>query len=261
MSKILFLIRRRLIKYFLLLKNLIGIRTTKFRLNSGENFVIRNIDHLGLELMSEEFFELKSQQLIMDTVQQDMVVLDIGANIGFYTVKIANKIGAKGKVFSFEPNPEMVKQLTQNVQLNKFDNVFIQPVALSDSAGVIQFHCPEPGYESHGSFMSNSTFETSTLIDIKTQKLDDWLESQNIKRVDFIKIDVEGAERKIFSGASRLLSSPSRPTIIFECAELTCAAFGHCVYDVLSDLVSYGYVVSEFDCGNWVAKPKEKPTI
>jgi len=248
-------LRGRIIRLALRVKSSLGGKTTVFKLKSGDMFNVRNIDEVGIQLMNGERFEKGIKEAILSRVSEGMTVLDIGANIGYYTVLMARRVGAKGKVIAFEPNPVVFDELRTNVVLNKYENVILEKIALSDSNGYAKLYLPAKGREAHGSLKSNETFVTKNEMDVKTEKLDDVLTRLCIDNVDFIKMDVEGAERLVFNGAKKLLSSRERPVIIFECAENLCRAFGHRIYDVLSYLNAFDYVIEEVCWGTWLALP------
>ncbi|MBX2895004.1 MAG: FkbM family methyltransferase [Cyclobacteriaceae bacterium] len=256
MKRRLLFIRGLFIKFFLSVKTFVGIRSTVFKLKSGEFLKIRNMDKLGLTLINGESFEDEAREFIMNNVKEGMVVLDIGANIGYYTIKISSIVGATGKVLAFEPNPAMIEELRDNTELNKVNNVKIFPVALSDKRGELPFCLPQKGNEAHGSLKQNRTFKSVETINVPAITLDELLEKENINKVDFIKIDVEGGEYEVLRGASKLLSSKHKPVIIFESVEYLIKPFGHKVFDVLKLVADNGYEIEAIDFGgNWVAKP------
>jgi FkbM family methyltransferase len=248
-------LKRLLISFLLSLKQALGIRYSILALSTGGILRLRNLDILSIELLSASF-EPNVQKRILEEIKPGMVVLDIGANIGFYTIQIAYLVGEAGCVVAFEPNPRLVYELQTNIQINGLKNVVVENIALSDQPGEMEFYFPQEGSESHGSLRSNSTFQAQLVEKINTETLDNVLNRLNITHVDFLKIDVEGAERLVFRGADKLLSRSDKPVIIFECAEGLCSSFGHHVFDVLTDLSRYGYEIIEVDLGNWLARPK-----
>lgn len=250
------LLRILRVKLFLTSARILGKTSVIVKLASGQLFRLRIHDTLGHQILNDESFETVIRNRIMTEVKPDTVVLDIGANIGYYSVQFAKRVGPLGRVLAFEPNPEMLSELRTNIELNQLKNVSIQPFALSDKEGKAEFFCPPAGYEGHGSLQPNASFKVSHTIKVLTRTLDDTLKELGIASVDFVKIDVEGAERHVFRGAHQLLSGPNRPTIFFECAETACQPFGHYVFDVLQDLAQYDYVIEQIDYGNWLAKPK-----
>jgi FkbM family methyltransferase len=238
-------------------KRLLGIQYSVLKISPTVKIRVRNIDILLKGLLLDDF-ETVVQKTIMDRVRPGMVVLDIGANIGFYTVKIADAVGDKGCVIAFEPNPNMIKELNYNINLNGFHNVIVEEIALSDTPGLLNFYFPVEGTEAHGSLHTNPTFEHQKVAKVKADTLDQVISRLNLGDIDLIKVDVEGAEKQVFEGATQLLSGKHKPAIIFECAEGLCSAFGHNVYDVLRKLSDFGYRLIELDWGDWLAIPNEQ---
>lgn len=247
--------RRFAVKAYLQLQRLLGRRSVQVTLSAGRQLQVRLLDNLAQQILNREGFERETLRVMRNCVKTGMVALDIGANLGYYTVQLADWVGPSGHVVAFEPNPVMIQELEHNVRLNDLQNVTIKPFALSADSGEIAFHCPPPGFEGHGSIRPNRTFAVAATIKVATRPLDDVLAEMQISSVDFIKVDVEGAERSLFRGAANLLSGERKPLLIFECAETTCQAFGHCVLDVLKEVENYGYELEEIDHAIWCARP------
>jgi FkbM family methyltransferase len=228
------------------------------RLKSGQRLRIRINDPLGREILRDESFESAIRDRMLREVLQGMVVLDVGANIGYYTVQFARISGPTGRVIAFEPNPVMVAELKSNIELNDLSNVQVEQVALFNCNGEANLHCPLPGREACGTLFPIQTFELKDLIKVKTRTLDDFLKEAGWRFVDFMKVDVEGAERSVFQGASETLRGERKPVIFFECAEVACRSLGYRVSDVLGDLAVYGYRFEQVDQGNWLAMPPTK---
>jgi FkbM family methyltransferase len=148
------------------------------------------------------------------------VAIDVGANSGCHTLVMANAVGSKGKVVAFEPNPRMFDRLQANVQLNRFDNVDLCPVALSDQNGIVTLHIPKVGdyNQGLGSIHSANLENASDQIDVPKISLDDWVNQHCPSRIDLIKIDVEGHEMLVFKGAYQTLKN-FKPILIFEFSE------------------------------------------
>jgi len=237
---------------------LAGRRTIRITLSSGSRLEVRINDLLARRLLREEEFEWHTRTRMRELVREGMVVLDVGANFGYYAVQLAGWVGKSGRVIAFEPNPMMIEELQRNIHLNDLTNVVVRPFALSDTTGEVEFHCPPPGLEGHGTLRPNKTFSAITKIIVPTRRLDDVLSELGVGKVDFIKIDVEGAERNVLRGAMRLLSGEQQPTIIFECAETMCRAFGHSVLDLLIEVQSLGYQLEEIDHAMWCAIPVKR---
>jgi FkbM family methyltransferase len=247
--------RQIAVRAYLRLQRWLGRQSTQVPLPSGRRLHVRLRDNLARQILIDETFERETRLRMRNCVKAGMVVLDIGANFGYYTVQLADWVGPSGRVIAFEPNPVMIRELEQNVRLNNLQNTVVEPFALADQNGQVAFQCPPLGMEGHGSFRSNTTFIPTTTIKVPTRRLDDVLQELGLSAVDFIKMDVEGAERNVFQGATKMLSSAHKPSMIFECSERLCRPFGHCVLDVLREVADFGYYLEEIDHGMWSARP------
>jgi len=148
---------------------------------------------------------------IQRNVQSGMICVDVGANIGYLSLLMAHCCGPTGKVYAFEPLPDNLEQLKKNIAINHLlDQVIIEGLAVSDkSSSQVDF------YE------GDSTFEFSLLprhghttrIEVQTIALDDYFTEQ--KQLDFVKIDVEGAEGRVIAGMQRILLN-QRPICLVE---------------------------------------------
>jgi FkbM family methyltransferase len=161
--------------------------------------------------------------LFLDRVlKPGMVVMDVGANLGIYTIFSAAKVGRSGLVVSIEPSSREYRRLQENCALNHYSNVTALKVGVSDHQGEARLQVARDDHAGHntlGSFVySNTLLETEEVIRVET--LDAILRSQKLDHVDLIKMDIEGAEEKALLGAKYILKS-IRPVILFECQELT----------------------------------------
>ena len=150
-----------------------------------------------------------------ELVRPGMVVVDVGANIGIYTLHGARLTGPGGRVFSFEPTPRTFEVLKENVLTNGFgDRVQLFPMAVSNQNG------QAPLYTQKGQCGWNSLFRYEDQADepvmVETVCLDDAL--QSIDRIDILKIDAEGAEPFILRGMKRILRDNPQLTILLEFA-------------------------------------------
>lgn len=131
-------------------------------------------------------------------------VVDCGAYIGEFTLYAAKAVGQSGRVIAFEPDPAIFKKLTANIELNGLKNITALNKGLWSKPGTLKFVGDSiKGY----SFMSAQ--KDSLAIDVPVVSLDDELERLRIKKVDFIKMDVEGAELEAIKGSARTLKEQS----------------------------------------------------
>lgn len=152
------------------------------------------------------------------------VVADAGANFGIYTVIAAKLVGADGRVLAFEPNAGVMPVLRRNVELNGFTNVRLFQEALSDSEGRVQlYHYADLGPVGYAIAPGETGDKGSETV--TTVSLDAALQREELTRVDFLKLDIEGAELAALRGAKELFDR-CRPVIVFELNPEAAARFG-----------------------------------
>lgn len=166
------------------------------------------------------YFETHIVDLIDQFVRHGDICLDVGANIGFYSCRLANLVGDEGKVLSFEPVNYNRKLLNLNVRANGLRNLEIFEFGLGAKNETLEMKVfPEDDFLiGHNSFVDNETILANARYDvekIEVRSIDDVLEQGKIAKVDFVKVDIEGYEYHFFKGAKNLLEN-IRPTIIFE---------------------------------------------
>ena len=144
-------------------------------------------------------------------LKSGMTAVDVGANVGFHTQTFASLVGPSGKVFAFEPNTENCRMLLLTKSRCRLENTEIIPIALSDRTGFALF---SPAIGSNGAFLANTidTVLHPNCMVIPTVRLDDIIHPE---RLDFMKIDVEGAEYLVIQGGWSLIEK-HRPVIFSE---------------------------------------------
>jgi FkbM family methyltransferase len=163
------------------------------------------------------------------------VFLDIGANIGYYSLLASRSVGEKGRVIAFEPNPMTIKRIKKNIHLSGAVNIELFDIALSNKDDVVELFCPIN--ETHGfTSMRNHGWENVDCYKVPTKKLDDILPT-NLTRIDLIKIDVEGAEMLAFEGAVEVIKK-FKPPILMELNEKASENFGYDTLEVVKLLLS-----------------------
>ncbi|MEA2686956.1 MAG: hypothetical protein QOE93_2151, partial [Actinomycetota bacterium] len=133
-------------------------------------------------------------------VRPDSVCLDVGANIGLYSLGLST-LAPQGQVYAFEPSPSAHGHLLSNLEVNRAGNVVVSNLAVSDTTGTVRFH--DFSFFSAGSFSSDEgsllSAESygSDSFEAATTTLDEFVADRKLDRVDFIKVDVEGAELSV----------------------------------------------------------------
>jgi len=165
-------------------------------------------------------FEKKELEIFQLLLTNGSTLIDAGANIGLYSIIGSRLVGPTGKVFSFEPSKSTFNLLLNNIKLNKVKNIIPINNGLGDNIdeSIILSHNIEGEAEN---FILKSQNEMSKLGNelIVLDTLDNFQLKNNIKKVDFLKIDVEGYESYIFKGAENLLKNNPEIIILFECAD------------------------------------------
>ncbi len=175
------------------------------------------------------------------------VVIDVGANIGIWTIGAAKRTGLRGKVHSFEPLKENFARLFENVELNRVTNVIPQRFALSDCAGPRKFY-PSPNNNSGvGRLMTDEWIGPHCIVEAIV--LDEYCEQQRIESVRLLKIDVEGAEYFVLKGATRLLGSANPPIVIFEMNRAMAGDLGASPQKLETFLSGFGYSIFRHSAG------------
>jgi FkbM family methyltransferase len=180
---------------------------TQCKFGNGSVPVVFPPKRVGIVRMAYTFRDRYEPELkfLPRLVTPSMTVVDVGANYGVYTVPLSRLVGDSGRVLAFEPDSETRRYLARTV--SRLNNVIIAPCALSnvEGRGTMTTHSFDPG--------SNSV-DINMTGDVVVTTLDAWLERHRIGKVDYIKLDIEGAEYLALLGASRTLDG--RPVVQFE---------------------------------------------
>jgi FkbM family methyltransferase len=140
--------------------------------------------------------------------------VDVGANIGAFTIPGARRVGPSGKVLAIEASPSIFPYLKRNVSDNRLENVVTKHCAASDSqSGEVPFYDAPHSHFGMGSLAPQ--FHANP-VKVPAQTIDDLLAEEAIDRVKVLKVDVEGFEVNVFKGAQSLLTSSQPPCVIFE---------------------------------------------
>lgn len=179
-------------------------RSTTVRVLSGVNKGLKWIVGANVHQCWLGTYEKEKQAAMARDIKPGMVVWDIGANVGFYTIAFARLCGNNGRVLAFEPFGSNVGYLLKHVVLNKFTNVVIIQCALSSQGGLVPF--------SIGKHSSQGKIELTSSYRVPAMAVDQFIADGGGPMPDLIKIDVEGAEAAVLQGARGMLVK-KRPVI------------------------------------------------
>ncbi len=164
------------------------------------------------ELIVSGKWEEYETELFKKHIKPGDTVVDIGAHIGYYTLIAARLVGNNGKVYAFEPDPKNFQILEKNVAQNGYHNVVLVNKAVADKSGNAQLFLNSENSGDHRIFESDHGRKS---IAITTTTLDDFFKNQD-KKVDLIKMDIQGAEARAFQGSTRTLAKNKHMTLITE---------------------------------------------
>tara|TARA_B100000700_G_scaffold300652_1_gene369056 strand:- start:406 stop:1263 length:858 start_codon:yes stop_codon:yes gene_type:complete len=159
--------------------------------------------------------ELEHKKMLENIIKPEMTVLDIGANIGYYSLMMLELIGNKGKLIAVEPSPSNIEILRKNLLLNKYNDIEVHNVAISDENGTKKFFLSEMSNLNTLNYTEKKSLNlTGETINVKTLTVPQIMEGRNL---DLIRMDVEGHEVEVLNGLIPNIGVNNLyPSIIFE---------------------------------------------
>jgi FkbM family methyltransferase len=212
------------------------------RLGNGMKIKVHANDHVGAEIIRKGYYEPEIVRLFERFLKSGMTFVDIGAHVGQYTLIASKLVGPSGQVHAFEPDPQTYAWLDSNVKRNRLGNVVTNQLALAEGPGKLEFFLSKIGDVGSNSLRPPKNFSGRS-IEVRCLTLDEYLGSHGVRKVDFLKIDVEGAEVPALSGAKALLSGGERPLIIVEFEEQRQIAFKSSCARLAELLRQHGYTL------------------
>src|SRR5215208_4586981 len=152
------------------------------------------------------------------TPKEGDIVVDIGAHMGRYTIISSKRVRANGKVVAIEAHPGNFEMLKSNIKLNQLTNVIPLNYAAYSKETKINLYLPEveSGYTIYNTIMSNRARTEDKFVEVSANTLDYLLQLNEITDVNWVKIDVEGAEFEVLKGASNVLSKSKDIALLIE---------------------------------------------
>ncbi|MBI4088157.1 FkbM family methyltransferase [Candidatus Kaiserbacteria bacterium] len=204
--------------------------------------------------------EEETTALFRTIVKPGSVVLDLGANIGYFTLLFSRLVGPSGKVFSFEPEPRNFAYLSKNIEINEYKNVAAFEKAAAEKTGTTQlFVCSyDTGHHTINQYDGVDAYRRGKPsekrpIDIEMVKLDDFLKDKTA-RVDVVKMDVEGAEPLATAGMDGILKTNPGIQVVMEFFPLLIEKMGRSPKEFFEQLRGYGFRIfligGEYSLGN-----------
>lgn len=187
-------------------------------------------------------YEREEVAVIESRVFPGMVVVDVGANIGYMSLALASRVGKNGRVFSFEPDPINRAFLEASIRQNSLaDRVKVFDCALGEHEGELHLYQDTVNFGNTSAFKEN-VVDLGEAVRVPVRRLDALVDVD----VDFIKMDVQGAEGAVLRGSQALLEK-CRPTILFEFWPIGLQRAGEHPQAILEFLESLGYEITTVD--------------
>jgi len=222
-------LRKVIVKFF---QNTNIIATAK--LHTGDRLIVDLSSSVGRSIWLRHFYENDVEKVIRALLAEGDVFLDIGSNVGYFSVIASRIVGAKGEVHSFEAIPKICTLLSRSIKINNVKNIYLLNNAIYSKNEKVRFCTMKNSAFSHIS--KNKT--SSQFIEVDAVTLDSLTE--NFRRVDLIKMDVEGSEMDAILGGERFIKK-FKPKIIMEVQDWSLKEFGYSSTDILSFFRNLGY--------------------
>lgn len=162
-------------------------------------------DVIAPEILAYGFHEKYETELLKKIIKPSMVFVDIGANIGYYSLVAAKLVGQSGKVYAFEPDPINYSLLLSNIETNHFTNIVPIQKAVSNQAGSVKLVLDRGNFGAHTLSESNIQTERRGFVEVEAITLDAFFKAEGNSTVDFIKMDVQGSEGRVIEKAHHIL--------------------------------------------------------
>jgi FkbM family methyltransferase len=220
-------------------------------------------DCWGLELRLAPFYHIDRDIIVFGCydpdlhaaierlVQPGMICMDIGSNLGEMALHMARRVGVAGCVYAFEPVSAVFARLQEHTQRNKLDAI-VKPcrLALSNANGSLEIACADSRADNQGlgSIVNRDNAAVALRESVETQTLDSFAARHNITRIDFMKVDIQGAEYFLLEGGARVFSELG-PDLLIEISPEDLRQCGKNTRDLCVKLEAYGYTIFELRRG------------
>ncbi len=192
-------------------------------------------------------YEPDVSQLFMRVVQDGDTVIDIGGNVGWFTLLAAALVGPTGRVVTFEPGPENLVRLRRNIALSGFDNITVVEKAVTDHVGEVSFYINSDNSGAnalwnpadHPEYVLSA--QNPRMMTIPATTIDAEVERLGLADVKLIKCDVEGADQKALAGARTLLTGRGVPFVVSELNEFGLGRMGASQHGFRAMMAELGY--------------------
>ena len=235
------------LKYFLKAANSLGIANRIYKKKLHDNFymLLNPTEHIQQQLFWYGYYEKELSDLLKKSVKPGDVFLDLGANIGYFSLLVASN-SPSAKVISFEPVAGLFQNMNDNISLNNIKNISTINVAVGEINEEKELFVSAPDNLGMSSFHQPENFSGKTER-VRVVTIDDWFETSGLPGIDIIKLDIEGSELAALKGMKEVLQE-QKPFLIVEINPGTLSMFNlrpSDIYDHLKQLHFEGFLILE----------------
>jgi len=186
-------------------------------------------------------FETGEIRFLGKLIERGMTAVDVGAHHGLHTLLASRMSGKEGRVLAFEPSARERARLGRHLRLNRCKNVRVFPYALGKERMQADFYVVEGQSDFCNSLRIPDVAEAVETTQVEVRRLDQVLEELEVRRVDFVKIDAEGAELVVLEGAERLLERRPRPVLLVEVEDRRTRMWDYAAREIIEHLEAKGF--------------------
>lgn len=238
----------------------VSSRDIRLTSRSGNVFVVPSLaEPVAFSLFVDGEYEPDTMALIASKLPSNGAFIDIGANVGLFTVQVADKLGSGGQVLAIEASASVHAYLVENVRASGRHNVLIENVAVT-AGGSSHTEFYEAPSHSFGMGSRAPQFH-ATPTSRPSASLDELLRRTKFPVPDVIKVDVEGFEADVFRGGMNCLKGAHAPIVIFEFVDWAEARSGGVVGEAQRLLFDIGYELRVLERGGSLSPALESPLL
>jgi FkbM family methyltransferase len=214
-------------------------------LKTGQRLKVDLSSSVGRSIWFRGSYEPGVEAHIMRILQQGDAFIDVGANVGYFSLIAANLVGTEGEVHSFEPSRTVCELLKASIAKNSVQNVYAMPIALWSESRTLDLATQHNSGFTHVS-PEGTHDNLAHLENVTAITLDQYVKSHVRRPIKLVKIDVEGAEIHVLRGMAEMLRS-HKPCLIIEAVDWLLSRFGHRLEDMFGLLEGHGYAAYDLE--------------
>jgi FkbM family methyltransferase len=235
-------------------------RPTTVRLPEGPALRLYPDSELA-EILLFDDFETAERALVRRFLRPGDIFVDVGANIGLFTVIAAPLLGPAGRVYAFEPYTPSFDRLRENICLNGYENVECVPLGLSDHPGPADFTVSLDGFDAWNSLGKPARGERLARCTIECTTWDQFNRERGLQnRVSLLKIDVEGWETRVLNGGRETFTGRGAPPVLIEFSDSAARHAGSSCRELYGLIHDLGYQLYSFDLDGALTRERLRET-